>query len=144
MSRRRGSRPGTRSFSFSGSYALSKNLTNQPENTTGLISSIPNPFDLDSLWGPSFLDRRHVVAASWVWSPQHEAANPIVRGLLNGWTLTGFHRIQSGSPLVFTMGTDVAQNGRVEHRRIRIQRAGDTAQPQFELVLSHRAAPVAP
>ena len=31
--------------------------------------------------------------------------------LLNGWTMTGFHRIQSGSPLVFTMGTDVAQNG---------------------------------
>ena len=31
--------------------------------------------------------------------------------LLNGWTMTGFHRIQSGGPLVFTMGTDVAQNG---------------------------------
>ena len=31
--------------------------------------------------------------------------------LLNGWTLTGFHRIQSGSPLVFTTGSDVAQNG---------------------------------
>jgi hypothetical protein len=53
-----------RTFSISGSYALSKNLTNQPENTQGLISSIPNPFDLDSLWGPSFLDRRHGVAAS--------------------------------------------------------------------------------
>jgi hypothetical protein len=25
--------------------------------------------------------------------------------------LTGFHRFQSGSPLAFTMGTDVAQNG---------------------------------
>ena len=30
---------------------------------------------------------------------------------MNGWTMTGFHRIQSGGPLVFTMGTDVAQNG---------------------------------
>jgi hypothetical protein len=100
-----------RTFSLSGSYALSRNLTNQPENTTGLISNIPNPFDLDSLWGPSFLDRRHVVAASWVWSPQHEIANAIFGVLLNGWTVTGFHRIQSGTPLVFTMGTDVAQNG---------------------------------
>src|SRR5438034_300767 len=100
-----------RGLSFSGSYALSKNLTNQPENTTGLISSIPNPFDLDSLWGPSILDRRHVVAASWVWSPQHPFTNPVAGALLNGWTLTGFHRLQSGSPLVFTMGTDVAQNG---------------------------------
>jgi hypothetical protein len=100
-----------RSFSFSGSYALSKNLTNQPENTTGLISNIPNPFDLDSLWGPSFLDRRHVVAASWVWSPQRTVANPVFGALLNGWTVTGFHRIQSGSPLVFTMGSDIAFNG---------------------------------
>jgi hypothetical protein len=99
------------SFSFSGSYALSKNMTNQPENTTGLISNIPNPFDLDSLWGPSFLDRRHVVAASWVWSPQHTFTNPVTRVLLNGWTVTGFHRIQSGSPLVFTMGSDIAFNG---------------------------------
>jgi Carboxypeptidase regulatory-like domain/TonB-dependent Receptor Plug Domain len=100
-----------RSFSFSGSYALSKNMTNQPENTTGLISIIPNPFDLESLWGPSLLDRRHVVAASWVWSPQRDVSNPILGALVNGWTVTGFHRIQSGSPLVFTMGTDVAQIG---------------------------------
>ncbi len=100
-----------RSFSFSGSYALAKNMTNQPENTTGLISSIPNPFDLDSLWGPSLLDRRHVVAASWVWSPRATLTNPVFRAILDGWTLTGLHRIQSGGPLAFTMGTDVAQNG---------------------------------
>ena len=100
-----------RSFSFSASYALSKNTTNQPENTTGLISNIPNPFDLDSLWGPSFLDRRHVVAASWVWIPQHSFSNAISNAFLNGWTVTGFHRIQSGMPLVFTTGADVAQNG---------------------------------
>ena len=101
----------TKGFSFSASYALSKNMTTQPENTTGLISSIPNPFDIESMWGPSILDRRHVFAGSWVWSPQHDFANAIVGALLNGWTVTGFHRFQSGSPLVFTMGTDVAQNG---------------------------------
>ncbi|MGH9370367.1 MAG: hypothetical protein ACRD15_02415 [Vicinamibacterales bacterium] len=100
-----------RTFSFSGSYALSKNMTNQPQNTTGLISNIPNPFDLDSLWGPSTLDRRHVVAASWVWTPQRTLSNPFLGALLNGWTVTGFHRFESGGPLVFTMGTDVAQNG---------------------------------
>ena len=100
-----------RTFSFSASYVLSSNRTNQPENTTGLISNIPNPFDLDYLWGPSFLDRRHVFAGSWVWSPQHTFANPVLGALLNDWTITGFHRIQSGSPLVFTTGSDVAQNG---------------------------------
>jgi hypothetical protein len=101
----------SRGFSFSGSYALSKNDTNQPQNTTGLISNIPNPFDLESLWGPSLLDRRHVVAASWVWSPEYSPGNALLRALASGWTITGMHRIQSGTPLQFTMGTDVAQNG---------------------------------
>ena len=36
------SRPPHGRTSFT-SYSLSKNMTNQPENTTGLISSIPNP-----------------------------------------------------------------------------------------------------
>ena len=98
-------------FSFSGSYALSKNLTNQPENTTGLISSIPNPFDLDSLVGAvvprSPARRRRVLGLE----PAVHVAQRVLGALLNGWTITGFHRIQSGSPLVFTMGTDVAQNG---------------------------------
>src|SRR5262245_40101890 len=101
----------SRGLSFSASYALSKNVTNLPENTTGLISSIPNPFDLESLWGPSILDRRHVFAGSWVWSPEPQLTNRVFAALLRDWTLTGFHRIQSGSPLVFIMGTDVAQNG---------------------------------
>ena len=52
-----------------------------------------------------------MVAASWVWSPQRNFTNSVSGALLNGWTVTGFHRIQSGSPLVFTTGTDVAQNG---------------------------------
>jgi Carboxypeptidase regulatory-like domain/TonB-dependent Receptor Plug Domain len=101
----------SRGFSFSASYAWSKNLTNQPENTTGLISNIPNPFDLESLWGPSILDLRHVFAGSWVWSPEPRGTNRVFAALLKGWTLTGFHRIRSGSPQVFIMGTDVAQNG---------------------------------
>ena len=46
-----------------------------------------------------------------MWSPQYTFANDSLSALLNGWTVTGLHRIQSGSPLVFTMGTDVAQNG---------------------------------
>lgn len=76
----------SRGFSFSGSYVLSKSMTNQPEVTTGLISSIPNPFDLDALWGPSILDRRHVVAASWVFTPQRKFEGPFLNAVLSGWT----------------------------------------------------------
>jgi hypothetical protein len=98
-------------FSFSASYVLSKNMTNQPELTTGLISNIPNPFDLDALYARSFLDRRHVAAGSWVWSPRPDLSQGFLNALANGWTLTGLHRIQSGGPLAFTMGTDVALVG---------------------------------
>jgi hypothetical protein len=52
-----------------------------------------------------------VFAASGVWIPETDVSNKVLRVLLNDWTITGFLRMQSGSPLVFTMGTDVAQNG---------------------------------
>jgi hypothetical protein len=34
-----------------------------------------------------------------------------LNGVLGGWTITGLHRYQSGSPLNFLMGTDQAVNG---------------------------------
>jgi hypothetical protein len=101
----------SRGFSLQGSYTLSKNLGTQPEDTLGQISSVPNPFDIGSMKGRSLLDRRHVLAVSWVWSPEARFDNKVVNALLQGWTVTGLHRFQSGQPLVFTMGTDVAQNG---------------------------------
>jgi hypothetical protein len=98
-------------FSVTGSYALSKNLTNQPQGGTGLISNVPNPIDLEDLWGPSLSDRRHVLATSWVWMPQVGFGNSVVRGILDDWTISGVLRLQSGNPLEFTAGQDVALNG---------------------------------
>jgi hypothetical protein len=93
------------------SYSLSKNITNQGETTVGLISQVPNPFNLNAARGPSLLDRRHVIAISWVWSPKWKFGNPVANGVLGGWTITGLHRYQTGSPLNFTAGTDVALVG---------------------------------
>ena len=55
---------------------------------------------------PPACDRRLVGVES-----QRYFSNAVSNALLNGWTMTGFHRIQSGSPVVFTTGVDVAQNG---------------------------------
>jgi hypothetical protein len=99
-------------FSIQGSYVFSKNLTTMPQDTLGQISSIPNPFDLASLKGPSLLDRRHVGVVSWVWTPRTGfATNPALSAVLGGWTVTGLWRAQSGNPLTFTMGRDVAVTG---------------------------------
>jgi Carboxypeptidase regulatory-like domain len=98
-------------FSVTGSYVYSKSLTDQPQGGTGLISSIPNPFDIASMWGPSLSDRRHVLATSWVWMPRVGFQNGVTRAILNDWTISGVYRMQSGTPLEFTAGQDVALNG---------------------------------
>ena len=101
-----------RTFSFSASYALSSNRTNQPENTTGSHQQHPESVRSRVALGavlprpPSCV--RGVVGLE---PAAHVRKRDRWARLLNGWTMTGFHRFQSGSPLVFTMGTDVAQNG---------------------------------
>ncbi len=93
------------------SYTLAKNITNQPETTVGLISNVPNPLNLNDGRGASLMDHRHGVAISWVWSPQVNSSNRLVKTVAGGWTVTGLHRYQSGTPLFLIMGTDVAANG---------------------------------
>jgi hypothetical protein len=78
-----------------------------PGNTPG----VPNPLDLTSLRGRGNLDKRHVISVSWMWTPPVRIANPVLSRILGGWTLTAFHSIQSGTPLSFVMGTDVALDG---------------------------------
>ena len=79
----------------------------------GLTAGVANPFDLDqiSMKGRSQFDRRHVVGLSWMWEPNAEFGNGVVDALLGGWTVSGVHNWSSGSPLTFTMGTDVALDG---------------------------------
>ena len=38
-------------------------------------------------------------------------SNGLANAMLGGWTITGIHTIQSGAPLTFTMGDDVALDG---------------------------------
>ena len=57
------------------------------------------------------MDHRHGIAISWVWSPQVKSSNGLVKAVAAGWTVTGLHRYQSGTPLFLIMGTDVAANG---------------------------------
>jgi hypothetical protein len=98
-------------FSVLGSYVLSKNLDTLWTVTPGNTPGVPNPLDLSSLRGRANLDKRHVISISWMWSPSVRFGNPMLSHALGGWTLTGFHSLQSGSPLTFVMGTDVALDG---------------------------------
>jgi hypothetical protein len=101
----------SRGFSVLGSYVLSKNLDNLITVAPGNTPGVSNPLDLRSMRGRALLDRRHMVAVSWMWSPAIRFDHPVASRVLGGWTLTGFHSIQSGTPLSFFMGTDVALDG---------------------------------
>ena len=100
-----------RTFSFSASYALSKNLTNQPENTTGLISSIPESlrprFAVGTVVPRPASCRRRVMGLE----PAVQVRQP------GGGRAPEWLDAHRPAPLPvrraagFTMGTDVAQNG---------------------------------
>jgi hypothetical protein len=91
------------------SYTLSKSI--DTSSTDNLGATVADPFDLHQERGRSDWDRRHAFVASWLYSPQVHFSNRLANTLLGGWTLTGIHSIQSGLPITFLMGTDVALDG---------------------------------
>ncbi|MEW5974973.1 MAG: TonB-dependent receptor [Acidobacteriota bacterium] len=96
-------------LSVLGSYTLSKSIDSS--STDNLGATVFNPFDLRQERGRSDWDRRHAFVASWLWSPPIRFENPVANRVLGGWTLTGIHTFQSGFPLTFIMGDDVALDG---------------------------------
>src|SRR5260370_36661134 len=70
-----------------------------------------NPFDLHTERGRSAWDRRHAFVGSWLWTAPVHFSSKAADRLLGGWTLTGITTLQSGAPLTFIQGTDVALDG---------------------------------
>jgi Carboxypeptidase regulatory-like domain/TonB dependent receptor-like, beta-barrel len=92
-----------------GSYTLAKSI--DMSSTDNLGATVANPFNLRDERGRSNWDRRHAFVASWLWSLPVHFDSPLANTLLGGWTLTGIHTAQSGGPLTFLMGDDVALDG---------------------------------
>jgi hypothetical protein len=96
-------------LSILGSYTLSKSIDSS--STDNLGATVANPFNLRDERGRSDWDRRHAFVASWLWTLPVKFSSRAANALLGGWTLTGITTIQSGPPLTFTMGDDVALDG---------------------------------
>jgi hypothetical protein len=107
----------SRGLSFLGSYVLAKQVDNVVAPQPGLIGGVSNPFNIRADYGRGDYDKRHVVSVSWLWNPQFRFTNGLAKGLLENWSLGVFHSIQSGEPIDFQMGTDVAQNGTNQAQR---------------------------
>jgi hypothetical protein len=62
--------------------------------------------------GPLDQMRKHRFVTSWVLDvPDVKTSNPVVRGALNGWELTGIIQYQTGAPYTITSGTDISRDG---------------------------------
>lgn len=101
----------SRGYSFMGSYVFSKGVDNVNAPQPGLTPGVGNPFNLRQEKGVGNFTRFHVVAISWLWSPEFRSGNAFANRLLGNWSLGVFHSFQSGAPLNITMGADVALDG---------------------------------
>ena len=100
----------SRGFSFGFAYTYSKTM----DDGSAQRDVIPNAYDAHNLWGPSSLDTRHILVASWIYElPFFHNRQSVAGKLLGGWQVTGVTQFQSGTP--FTVGTneDVAGVGGV-------------------------------
>lgn len=101
----------SKGFSFNGSYVFGKQVDNVNAPQPGLTPGVGNPFRVRDEKGRGNFDRRHVVAVSWLWSPDLKFDNRAAQLAMGNWSLGVFHSFQSGAPLNVTLGVDVALDG---------------------------------
>jgi hypothetical protein len=98
-------------FSFLASYVFSKELDDVVAPQAGLTPGTANPFDLKQDKGRGDFDHTHVFSVSWLWTQEHKFHSPVLNALLGNWNIGAYHTIQSGGPIAFGLGSDIALNG---------------------------------
>lgn len=98
-------------FSFLASYVFSKELDDYVSSGNGLTTGHADPFNLRLDYGRGNFDHTNVFTASWLWTPEHKFNNNLANDVLDHWTLAAYHTIQSGAPIRFGLGSDIAMNG---------------------------------
>jgi hypothetical protein len=118
-----------------GNYTRAKSLDMNSTNNNN--ANIPDPYDLGRGFGPSDFDRRDSLSASWMYTPPIHLSNKLANNLVGGWTISAIHTLETGLPISFFAGQDVALDGTGES-----QFAELTGEP---IAVSHpnRAAEVA-
>jgi len=101
------SRQTTRAFQYFVAYTLGRS-----RGTLGGEYSVIDPYDPSRNYGVLGEDRTHVLNVSWnAFLPngaQGGMSNPISRGLLNGWQISGISSMASGIPIRISFSGDAA------------------------------------
>ncbi|MEO6828472.1 MAG: hypothetical protein ABI164_01585, partial [Acidobacteriaceae bacterium] len=104
---------GTKRFGNGSTVLASYTWAKSQDMISGNSSSgaIANPFNLDADYGPSDFNRTHSFVVSWLYTLPLHFHNPVANSLLGGWTVTAIQSVQSGLPISFRAGQDVAVDG---------------------------------
>ncbi len=120
----------SKGLQFQTSYAFAKNLSNGGgANPTGFASqnggNVSDRFNYDLDYGNVAFTRRHRFQTTFLYAPQVNVSNAILRHAANGWELAGVVMAQTGPFMtVITSGADPAGLGQG-------QTAGGTVRADF-------------
>jgi hypothetical protein len=99
-------RTGWLTFTFG--YTYSKNLGDSTSNNGG-TGQLENWRDLHYNYGPTSIDRRHALVATYILQlPTFAGHNLLIREVAGGWQLSGVTRLQSGAYYNVTSATAVS------------------------------------
>jgi hypothetical protein len=95
-------------ISIKGFYVWSKNLdTASVQNSGSVLGSAQDFNNLQEEYGRADTDIRHRSQTSIIWKPNYFTSHgPLTRSLLDGWTISGIVRFESGSPFTISTGQD--------------------------------------
>ncbi len=92
-------------FSFNGFYTLSKTTSSAQLHNNTVLGLAQNFNYLDSEKGNADTDQRHVFNMSFNFQPDfYNGSNSILKGILNGWSISPIVKIRSGRPFTVTNG----------------------------------------
>lgn len=90
-------------FTFNANYTWSKAIADVDDDTT----TIGYFLDRKRERGVTGFDRTHIFTFDYIYNlPTFRASNPLVRGILGGWTVSGVTRLWSGLPFTITADGD--------------------------------------
>lgn len=96
----------TKGVSILGSYTLGHGIDNSingEDSGAGAVTP-QNPRDWTSEKSSSATDIRHRFVLSGIWDlPRIKGGNPVARGIVNGWQVSGILTLQTGVPLTPTV-----------------------------------------
>jgi Carboxypeptidase regulatory-like domain len=122
-------------FSGQAYYTLGKALEDVDYQGGGL-PAVQNSNRIELERGRTSADRRHSFVFSGVWRVDYfSEAAPLVKALLNNWTISGIVTLQSGAPLTISAGVDRNFDGLTNDRADLVgDPTLDSGRPREELI----------